>query len=136
MKKILLSLSAVVLCLSTLAYAGTVSDPAILGGWISSTPIYSANGMTIYMAMNFQDSSAIMSSVCQFQSGQTLEAAVTVPVSVAANKINVEGTGSAENKSGGLNCNVNVQVGSVDYTVTGPTLTLNAGGRTLDFNRR
>jgi hypothetical protein len=134
MKKHLLALSMLVLSIT--AFAGTVTDPAIMGRWISSTPVYAANGISIFMAFNFSDSNVAMSSICRYANGQELEASVTVPVSVAANKINVQGAGHSENKSGGMNCNVDVQVGSVDYAIVGANLRLSAGGRALDFNRR
>ena len=133
MKTILLSMSAMLL--SFAAQAGSI-DPAVAGAWKSTTPIAASPGITVFLGMNFKDSTAVMSSICTYQDGQSQEASVEVPVSVGAGKITVLAAGQNQNKEGGRDCNVSVEAGAVDYSIVGAVLRLSGGGNTLDFNRR
>lgn len=139
MKKLILSLAIAV---GAFAHASTpiepsaVTDPAIKGRWISKVAVFAGNGMAVYFGMEFGDLNGTISSVCRFTSGKVLEAKVTVPMNVGNGKIEITGRAKAEVKEGGLTCNVQIDPGTVGYTITGGTLRMNADGNTLDFARR
>lgn len=139
MKKIILSLAV-----AFGAYAHAVSpvepsaitDPAVKGRWISKVAVFAGNGMQVFFGMEFGDLTGTVSSICKFAGGKTLEAAVTVPMNVGNGKIEIAGRAKSEVKEGGLTCNVQIDPGTVGYTITNGTLRMNADGNILDFARR
>ena len=140
MKKFVLSLAIAV---GAYAHAlspvepSAVTDPAIKGPWISKGAVFVGNGMQVFFAMYFDDNNGTVSSVCKFQNGKTLEASVTVPVNVGGGKIQIMGKAQAEVKEGSLKCNVQIDPGTVGYSIlAGPVLRMNADGHILDFVRR
>ncbi len=112
-----------------------VTDNQLIGRWISTVPVFSGNGMTVYLGLEFNAVNGAMSSICQFP-GKTLEARVEVPINAGAGAIDVLGAGRNEVRDGSYTCNVEIQVGKVNYSMVGANLRLNANGNALDFKRR
>lgn len=133
MKRLVLIALATV---SSLAMAA-ISNSEILGGWKSSTPVYSGNGMSVHLGLAFDAASnATLSSICTFPGGKVLEATVTVPAEVTDTEITMLGRADSQVVDGGYTCNVNIEKGTVPYTLENDTLRLTADGRTMEFVRR
>ncbi len=114
----------------------TVTDAQLMGRWISTVPIFSGNGMTVHLGLEIKTSTGVMSSICSFPGGKTVEAHIEVPIRAGAGSIQVLSTGRNEVRDGGYTCNVEIQTGVVGYSFVGAQLRLNSNGHNLDFNRR
>lgn len=123
--------------LTLLAVTGTAhaADPQILGRWISSQAVFENGGVTVKLGFDFKESAADMSTICYYP-GKELEVVLNVPVKIEDGKINVLAAAEKKVSENGFDCNGTVDVGIVDYEVSGTVLKVKAGGQTMDFVRR
>ncbi len=133
MKNFFAALTMMILGAAGSAYA---SDAQILGRWISVAPVFESNGIAAKLGFDFKETTAAMSTICYYPGGKELEASVTVPTTVADNKIEVLGDGQAKVSDGGFECNSSVKTGRVDYQIADGVLRVSADGQSMDFIRR
>ncbi len=93
-------------------------------------------GVTFDESITIAQNSVTFTSVCKYADGVTKTANAIGSAQVTASSITVLAqTGANSNADANHSCQVSIQPGTMDYAVSGDTLTLTAQGQSMSLTR-
>ncbi len=98
---------------------------------------HSSGSMNFEMTFVIQANQTTLVNVCSMH-GQSLQVQATAPSSYTANTLTVMGHAQQQKSSNGLNCEVSVRPGSMEYVVSGNQLILRdpSSGEQVILNKK